>query len=147
MIQPINDFLLLGIILIVSLVAIGHLFRPYFWSRQVPRQSKHNGRTLRIRGIPLDWDIKRLSSFLVESFDSALAVKSLARETQGDVQSATVFFEGALDIPCMPGAELSIPLPISPNEELPRTESVQLDTHFHGMTTLFIPPEEHHQVE
>lgn len=141
-----SGILLLSIILILSFVATG-LIRQYFWPRTAPRKSTSKELTFRIRGIHQDWDVKRLTSFLVDHFDSVPTVTSLAGEIQGGVQTATVFFKATPNTRRIPVSGKSILLPESPNEEASRNAYLEPDTDFHGITTLFIPPEDDHLVE
>lgn len=144
---PASQLLLLSIVLLLSLAAINWLF----WRRSRPdaaqRKRTNNGRTFRVRGIPADWDTKRLTSLLMETFDLVPTVTSLAQEIQTGVQSATVSFQAASDVLRMPEPGTSIRLPRSLNEEASRRAYLQLDDDFHGMTTLFTPPEDDHRVE
>ncbi|KFA68648.1 hypothetical protein S40285_09439 [Stachybotrys chlorohalonatus IBT 40285] len=144
---PASQLLLLSIVLLLSLAAINWLF----WRRSRPdaaqRKRTNNGRTFRVRGIPADWDTKRLTSLLMETFDLVPTVTSLAQEIQTGVQSATVSFQAASDVLRMPEPGTSIRLPRSLNEEASRRAYLQLDDDFHGMTTLFTPPEDDHRVD
>ncbi|KEY71346.1 hypothetical protein S7711_10245, partial [Stachybotrys chartarum IBT 7711] len=118
-----------------------------FPSDAVQRKHTNNGRTFRVRGIPADWDTKRLASLITETFDLVPTISSLAQEIQSGVQSATVSFQAAPDVLRMLGLGRSIPLPRLSNEKASRRVYLQLDADFHGMTTLFVPPEDDHRVE
>lgn len=103
--------------------------------------------TFRVRGVPADWDADRLQSFLTEQDGAARPIlQSLAREIHGKSLSATVTFH-----------TIPSPLQALPTEKTwniyvcrqfgVRPESLSLDANFFGMTTLFMPPKEHHKIE
>lgn len=104
------------------------------------------GKTFRVRGIPLDWDDERLEWYLQEKFSSVPTAGSVALETHGRSLSGTVFFQETpvalqgLD----PGKPFNLPLP---KERTARRAYLSLDADFLGMTTLFIPVDEDHRVE
>ncbi|KAI9155831.1 hypothetical protein HJFPF1_08420 [Paramyrothecium foliicola] len=147
-----NQLLLLFAILLVSFAAV-FVFKSaaygqhFFWAGPYPptninqKRISSSGRTFRVRGVPGDWNADRLASFLTASFDSVPTIVSLAREVQGGVQSATVCFQTLPDVLRTPGCAKSIRLPRSPEGETSRSTYLQVDDGFHGITTLFIPPE------
>lgn len=153
-----NQPLLLFVIFFVSFIAVfvfksaaygRHLFGagPYPPTNINQKRILRSGRTFRAREVPRDWDADRLASLLTESFDSAPNIVLLAREVQGGVQSATVCFQTLPDVLRMPGCAKSIRLPRSPEEEASRFTYLRVDDDFHGITTLFIPPENDHRLE
>jgi hypothetical protein len=83
----------------------------------------------------------------METFDLVPTITSLAQEIQNGVQSAIVSFQAAPDVLRTLGLGRSIPLPRLSNEKASRHVYLQLDADFHGMTTLFAPPEDDHRVE
>ncbi|XP_044716490.1 tetratricopeptide repeat domain-containing protein [Hirsutella rhossiliensis] len=95
-------------------------------------------KTFRVRGVPREWDLARLRSFLQER-DSHLTVKSLAREIHGRSSSGTVTCR---DTP----AVLLIPLDLT-NSSGARLQVLTLDDDFVGMTTLFAPPDKDHRID
>ena len=153
-----SQLLLLFVILLVSFAAVfffksatygQHLFSagPYPPTNINQTRISRGGRTFRVRGVPRDWNADRLASFLTESFASAPTIVSLAVEVQGGVQSATVCFQTLPDVLRMPGCAKSIRLPGSSKEEASPPTYLQVDDGFHGITTLFIPPENDHLLE
>jgi hypothetical protein len=106
-------------------------------------------KTFRVRGVPLDWSREQLVSFLSHWDASAgPVVKSLAEEIRGNVATATVTFQ---DIPLQlrsirSDGSFSMPLP-SHAESSSASHSLNLDTSFHGITTLYAPATNHHKVE
>ncbi|XXH04158.1 Peptide chain release factor 1, mitochondrial [Hypoxylon texense] len=98
------------------------------------------GRTFRVRGVPCDWNRDSLQSFLAEQDDAGEpAVKSLAKEIHGRSQTATVSFRGT-------PRRLQINLPPHPTRPA-EPQILTLDDAFLGVTTLFAPPEEDHNVD
>lgn len=105
------------------------------------------GKTFRVRGIPLGWDDERLESYLQEKFSSSLPTAgSVALETHGRSLSGTVSFqETPVDLQGLnPGRPFNLALP---RERTARRAYLSLDADFLGMTTLFIPVDEDHRVE
>ncbi|KAI9148687.1 Enniatin synthetase [Paramyrothecium foliicola] len=150
MILNASQLLLLFVVFLVSFAAYGrHLFRlrPYPSPDSGQKKITRSGWTVRVRGVPLDWDAKRLAEFLAGSSDSAPTIKSLAQEVQEGTQSATASFQAASDALRKSGFTRSIELPRSPKEETTRPAYLQVDDGFHGITTLFIPPKDDHRVD
>lgn len=114
------------------------------------RRSPKGGSTFRIRGVPLSWDKDQLQAYLEhQEPDSQPLVKSLANEVDGYFKTATVNFQSPL-----PSEKTSkpwnIPLPEPDNEDDELSVSalpLRVDGAFLGITTLFAPPVEDHEVE
>ncbi|KAM4062561.1 tetratricopeptide repeat domain-containing protein [Hirsutella rhossiliensis] len=113
-------------------------------NRLLPGPARNEGKpakydkTFRVRGVPREWDLARLRSFLEER-DSHLTVKSLAREIHGRSSSGTVTCR---DTPTV----LLIPLDLT-NSSGARLQVLTLDDDFVGMTTLFAPPDKDHRID
>ncbi|KAK4444370.1 P-loop containing nucleoside triphosphate hydrolase protein, partial [Podospora aff. communis PSN243] len=91
-----------------------------------------DGKTFRVRGVPLQWDAKDLRSFLAEHHQSAdPTVKSIALEIDGWSRTGTT----------------RILLPKPPGDQLNRNKDLIIDDEFHGITTLYAPPPEDHKVD
>ncbi|UKZ79213.1 hypothetical protein TrVFT333_006963 [Trichoderma virens FT-333] len=99
-----------------------------------------SGKTIRTRGVPRNWDIDQLQSFLLEQGEPACTVvESLAPEINGRSSTATVTFK---DVPpdlraLWPGQTCQYPLPKLDHNA--RSEYLTLDVDFLGVTTLFYP--------
>lgn len=92
----------------------------------------------RIRGVPVDWDRRKLQSFLKKKLENVSpTIKSLALEIHGNSQTATAILPGELP------AELCIR---QADENFP-AQFLTLQHHFLGITTLYRPPKEDHKVE
>ncbi len=100
------------------------------------------GLTFRVRGVPIDWDIDRLKSFLADQDDSAgPIVPSLALEIHGRSRTATVAFQN------VPRPLQTSPIGRSWQIPHPEAPGLSLDDDFFGITTLFAPPPQDHKVE
>lgn len=104
--------------------------------------------TFRVRGVPIDWDIDRLQIFLADHAGSPV-VGSLATETHGFYRTATVTFQ---PMPLAPeilpdGKKWSICLPERTSNQIASNNRLSLDDAFHGITTLYTPLSDDHQVE
>lgn len=103
--------------------------------------------TFRVRGIPAEWDADRLQAFLTDG-DSVPNIKSLASDIDGRSSSATVTYENVpASLRNTPPEPCQILLPRDPQAQSLRDEYLVLDANFHGMTTLFAPPEKDHKLE
>ncbi|KAL6856623.1 hypothetical protein J3F83DRAFT_752225 [Trichoderma novae-zelandiae] len=106
------------------------------------------GSTFRIRGVPLDWNRDRLQHHLeLHEPDAQPVVKSLADEVDGYFRTATVNFLNPPP-PEKTARSWYIPLPDTTGggfavSNLP----LRLDSGFIGITTLFAPPVEDHEVD
>ncbi|KAJ4167387.1 hypothetical protein NW754_011202 [Fusarium falciforme] len=144
----------LAIVTIATLVTyrwlLGRHTAPSSKSVHLARKAPKGGRTFRVRGVPLDWDDVRLQSFLAESEGSAGAtIKSLAHEIHGHSRTATVTFQNVpsqLEAP-RTGQTWSILLPKPSENQSARNQYLALDDGFLGITTLYTPPLEDHQVD
>ncbi|KAK0619440.1 ankyrin repeat-containing domain protein [Immersiella caudata] len=106
----------------------------------------------RVRGVPLDWDPEKVEALLTGYYPgSSPAVHSLAREIHGRSSTLTITFErlGALPPPNRAHPIWRVPLLKPPPGQLlpPHLQYLVLDTHFHGVTTLFIPPPHEHKID
>ncbi|RDA94471.1 hypothetical protein CP533_2296 [Ophiocordyceps camponoti-saundersi (nom. inval.)] len=89
--------------------------------------------TCRIRGVPIDWDTSKLQCFLEENVGVASpVVKSLALEIDGRSRTGTATCPGEYP-QRVRQAKLSIHL--------------SLDQDFLGITTLYAPPPDDHQID
>lgn len=108
--------------------------------RRSPPDTSNAAKTFRARGLPLDWDTARLTSFLTEQLKSDdFTVHSLAQEFHGRTSTGTVHFSKR------PSTH-RILLPSKVNQPTNR-ESIVLDDNFHGITTLYAPPREDHKLD
>jgi hypothetical protein len=126
---------------ITILTIVAYVWRP---GRAAPPPKE--GKTFRVRGVPLEWDKPRVLSFLADQ-DSVAGpcIRSLASEVNGGDGTATVSFEST-PLPLrktLTGNSWQLPLP----EETPRPRQLTLDDDFFGLTTLYAPPPEDHKIE
>lgn len=113
-------------------------------------RSPKGGAIFRIRGVPLSWQKDQLQAYLEhQEPDSRPLVKSLANEVDGYFKTATVSFQSPL-----PSEKISkawnIPLPEPDNDDDDLSVSalpLRVDGAFLGITTLFAPTVEDHEVE
>jgi hypothetical protein len=104
----------------------------------------YNSNTFRIRGVPLAWELRELQNFLQNSFsDTQLRVRSLAVEINKHSQTATATFTKFSHQP-QNGEEWNIP--ILSNDPI-EDDSLKLDDGFAGITTLYSPPLDKHNIE
>ncbi|KAL7815934.1 hypothetical protein V8C44DRAFT_323407 [Trichoderma aethiopicum] len=113
-----------------------------------PRRGPKGGSTYRIRGVPLGWDKDQLQHHVeLHERDAQPVVKSLADEVDGYFKTATVNFLNP------PSPEKSvkpwyIPLPQDEESELAVSSlPLRIDSGFIGITTLFAPPTEDHEID
>ena len=103
--------------------------------------------TYRISGIPVDWDVARLGEFLRDQDTASLpVVESLAVEAAASAEwlTATVSFDAAPSKYRLP--TVGKPSKLRLCGQASRTRAT-LDVDFLGMTTLFAPPQENHELE
>lgn len=116
---------------------------------QVKRSPK-GGSTFRIRGVPLSWDKEQLQAYLEhQEPDSQPLIKSLAYEVDGYFKTATINFQSPLPVE-KTSKPWDIPLLELDNDNDDFSVSalpLRVDGAFLGITTLFAPPEEDHEVE
>lgn len=105
-------------------------------------------KTLRVRGVPVNWSVDDLSSFLSQHYSFEQTVTSLAREIDGRSQTGTILLHA--DSATLeerqdryPGA---VRLPPS-SDGSARPQYLTLDSDFLGITTLFVPAKEDHRVD
>jgi protein SERAC1 len=146
-------------VLLLTVVAI--CFATHRWLRSrctlpsshathVETKTAKDGRTFRVRGVPLDWDADRLRTFLMEQDGSATPiVGSIAPEIHGRSLTGTATFRDApVALQTLRTGQTSrFLLPGSPEKQSIRPEHLILDVDFLGVTTLFAPPDEDHKVE
>uniref|UniRef100_A0A8H7NHE4 ORC1/DEAH AAA+ ATPase domain-containing protein n=1 Tax=Bionectria ochroleuca TaxID=29856 RepID=A0A8H7NHE4_BIOOC len=89
--------------------------------------------TVRVVGVPVDWDLKRLRSFLADQTSSIPIIKSLAQEIDNRSQTATVIVQDLLLFP--------------ENDQLTGDQYLILDKAFLGITTLYTPPPDAHKID
>ncbi|KAK7418106.1 hypothetical protein QQZ08_011393 [Neonectria magnoliae] len=107
------------------------------------------GKTLRVRGVPLDWDVERLQTCLEGDTPVDPVVRSLARETDGSSSTGTVTFQ---HLPTQlqalpPGKARRILLPKPSDNSTAPDRYLILDYDFLGITTLYSPAEDDHKVD
>lgn len=91
----------------------------------------HDYKTYRVLGIDKTWDVEKLRVCLAsQPGDIQPKVLSLAAETDKRSQMATVVFQN--------GRVLKSPI---------QPEDILIENTFHGITPLFTPPKEYHEVE
>lgn len=115
--------------------------------RSAPRNPPRDDRSFRIRGVPISWELKDLKSFLEDHQSSAGPnVRSLAREVHGRTKTATVTFRNVLPFQTLHKDEIwRLWLPAE--HQSPRNPYLAVEDGFLGITTLYSPPPEGHEVE
>ncbi|KAL7961863.1 hypothetical protein V8C34DRAFT_272684 [Trichoderma compactum] len=117
---------------------------PQSQSLRIPK----GGSTFRVRGVPLNWDMNQLQRHIeLHEPASQPVVKSLATEIDGHFKTATV---NILNPPPLvqTAKPWYIPLPDTDGSELAVSNlPLRLDADFLGITTLFSPPVEDHDVD
>ena len=102
-------------------------------------------KTVRIRGVPQNWEVGQLQSLVQERAGlESPVIKSLAVEISDQSATATVDFEVNSSIV---QAEQASKIALPRASYNVRPESMKLDIDFFGITTLFRPPEEDHKIE
>ncbi|KAL6807194.1 hypothetical protein GGI42DRAFT_271327 [Trichoderma sp. SZMC 28013] len=105
----------------------------------------YNSKTFRIRGVPLTWDSKQLQGLLqTSSGDAQPRVSSLAVEVNKRTQTGTVTFMKASQ---QLQDRKTWNIPVSSDLNQIEDGSVNLDDGFTGITTLYSPPPEEHNIE
>lgn len=105
----------------------------------------YNSKTFRIRGVPLAWDSKQLQDLLqTSSGDAQPRVSSLALEVNKRTQTATATFtKVSQQLQDRKSWNISVLSDPSQIED----DSVNLDDGFAGVTTLYSPPPNEHNIE
>lgn len=98
-----------------------------------------NAKTYRIRGVPIEWQKDQLQSFLAgqDGCDDPI-IKSLALEVHGRSKTGTATFQDGTKPPKRLRGNLQ------PSDV---DQTLGIDDSFLGLTTLFAPSPEDHQVE
>jgi len=121
----------------------------YLWLRNRPSNKKvdlaKRGLTFRLCGVPLDWDEERLRDLLAREYGAGVDIKSLAVEIHGRSRTATVAFQTVPEHMRTAKSPCLIPLPLT-SSAVP-SQALSVDDGFLGITTLYAPPSEDHQVE
>jgi hypothetical protein len=106
------------------------------------------GKTLRVRGVPHGWDEDNLQSFLKDKASSEPEIGSLATEVHGRTQTATLTFQDDSSQlqEILTVKKLKIPPRLLPKQST-RSASLVFDCDFGGITTLYAPRLQDHQVE
>ncbi|RKK74028.1 hypothetical protein BFJ71_g17325 [Fusarium oxysporum] len=113
----------------------------------LPSKPKKERKTFRISGVPSYWNKDRLQSFLTDQGDvDGPDVKSLATDINSCCSTGTVTFQ---HIPehLQNGQSWKISIPRLPGSQSARDQCLELDSAFLGMTSLYSPPLEDHQIE
>ncbi|KAL6690734.1 hypothetical protein J3F84DRAFT_398202 [Trichoderma pleuroticola] len=112
------------------------------------KRIQKGGSTFRIRGVPLSWDMNQLQRHIeLHEPASQPVVKSLATEIDGHFKTATVNFLNP-PLTVQTTKPWYIPLPETGESELAVSNlPLRLDGDFLGITTLFSPPAEDHDVD
>jgi len=98
-----------------------------------------DARTYRVQGVPITWQRDQLQSFLANHDGChGPVIRSLALEAHGRSQTGTVTFRNGMQPP------MKVRGSLQPGED---TKTLMLDDSFLGLTTLFTPSQEDHQVE
>jgi hypothetical protein len=117
-------------------------------NKEIPmsKKSPKDCDTFRVVGVPVDWDLEQLGSFLVERKSSVPTIKSLAQEIDNRSRTATVTFQ---DLPFSPESRQSerILLPKPSDDQLSGDQYLRLNKAFLGITTLYMPPPDAHKIE
>ncbi|KAH7186205.1 uncharacterized protein B0J16DRAFT_400214 [Fusarium flagelliforme] len=120
--------------LVIALIVLGTLL-------VAQAKDVYHSRTYRVQGVPIEWDKERLRSFLVEAGVSATPViQSLARESHNRSSTATVVFQ---DSPTILQVQLPEVFAVSTPK---RPMYLELDTQFLGLTKLYSPMPDDHQI-
>ncbi|KAL6404711.1 hypothetical protein AUP68_11539 [Ilyonectria robusta] len=115
--------------------------------RSGPRNPPRDDRSFRIRGVPISWELKDLKSFLEDHQSSAGPnVRSLAREVHGRTKTATVTFRNVLAFQTLHKDE-TWRLWLPAEHQSPRNPYLAVEDGFLGITTLYSPPPEGHEVD
>ncbi|KND87194.1 Vegetative incompatibility protein HET-E-1 [Tolypocladium ophioglossoides CBS 100239] len=140
----ITQFGLLAVVAVVTVVAFAAAHR---WLSSASKltalatstKSATNHSTCRIRGVPIDWDIPRLQSYLAEHVGAAsIDVISLAAEIDGRSLTGTATYSG--HHPQQASLELS-------PDQTGRRQYLTIDHDFLGITTLYAPPRADHELD
>ncbi|KAF4342119.1 kinesin light chain 1 [Fusarium beomiforme] len=104
-------------------------------------------KTLRVSGVPREWGISRLQSFL-EDQEGIISpvVKSLVLGNDGSPSVGTVTFQ-AVSRPVGPANPWGIPLDSESRSDPADKEVIELDDAFLGITPLYSPPTECHKID
>ena len=107
-----------------------------------------HGKTIRVRGVPVEWGSECLRAFLEQRYTSVPTITSLAREIDGRSQTGTIVFDAfpATLQALRDGHSVSALLPPISGRPV-RPQYLTLDMDFLGITTLFAPPEQDHKIE
>ncbi|KAK5987003.1 Nephrocystin-3-like protein [Cladobotryum mycophilum] len=97
------------------------------------------GTTFRVCGVPIDWDNKKLQSFLADQRIIDMEIESLALEANAGSQTATLMFQ-TMPSQLQHNPNLSISLPKALNAQLAGKQYLTFGKDFLGITTLFAPP-------
>ena len=105
------------------------------------------GKTIRVQGVPVEWDRECLSIFISQRYASTPTITSLAREIDNRSQMGTIVFDAypATLQGLQDGQSASAQLP-STSDQPPRPQYLTLDVGFLGITTLFAPAERDHKL-
>ena len=110
------------------------------------RHPPKEGRTFRVRGVPLGWESEKLRSLLAEQDNAAgPSVQSLADEIHGRSRTATVSFQNVPSQLQKAGDSWKIS-PAASNQPAD-PQSLVMDGDFLGITTLYAPPSQDHKIE
>lgn len=110
-------------------------------------EASKDGRTFRVRCVPLAWDSDRLKSFLTDHANTAgPVIRSLAYEINSRSSTSTVVFQN-IPVPLQTEKVWSIRLSSTTENQPARNQYLTLDDDFFGITTLYTPSPDDHNVE
>ncbi|KAH7235326.1 hypothetical protein BKA59DRAFT_532564 [Fusarium tricinctum] len=115
---------------------------------KTPRlKPKEERKTFRISGVPSEWDKDRLQSFLADQNDiDGPNINSLAFNIDNCCRTGTATFR-KIPQQLQNGGSWKIPIPSLPGNQSTQSQCLELDSAFLGITPLYSPPLEDHQVD
>lgn len=104
--------------------------------------------TYRVSGVPLDWDLKKLETFLMcRELAESMTIDSIVQEANIESKTATVTLTNS-HLQHSPGKSHQFSLSEEyHNDVLNLDRSLSLENDFIGLTTLYEPPARDHKIE
>jgi hypothetical protein len=134
--------LLFATLVFTGVVKLQSFSRRLFEPLAIKPKPANTQRTYRIQGVPNDWDKEQLRLFLIQVEVSEFPIiKSLAQEAHRRSSTATVVFQEPPKLLKVPLREKT--MPVRPERQM----CLEVDTQFFGLTTLYFPLPEDHQIE